>query len=54
MKKFCLCLALMGLMGLSGQAFAIINTIDDVPASTLLLPYFEVDIADPVNGVNTL
>ena len=30
-----------------------IGTIDDVPAATLLLPYFEVDIAD-ANGVNTL
>jgi hypothetical protein len=54
MRKLCLCLALVSLLGLGGQAFAVINTIDDVPASTLLLPYFEVDIADPVNGVNTL
>jgi hypothetical protein len=54
MRKLCLCLALVGLLGVSGQAFALIGTIDDVPAATLLLPYFEVDIADPVNGVNTL
>jgi hypothetical protein len=53
MKKICLCLALASLVGLGGQAFAVINTIDDVPAATLLLPYFEVDIVDP-NGVNTL
>jgi hypothetical protein len=32
---------------------AVIGTIDDVPAATLLLPYFEVDIANP-NGVTTL
>ena len=36
-----------------GQAFAVIGTIDDVPAATLLLPYFEVDIANQ-NGINTL
>jgi hypothetical protein len=30
-----------------------ICTIDDVPAATLLLPYFEVDL-DRANGVNTL
>lgn len=52
MKKLCLCLALASLLGLGGQAFAVIGTIDDVPAATLLLPYFEVDIAN-ANGVNT-
>ncbi len=54
MKKICLCLALASLLGLGGQAFAVIGTIDDVPAATLLLPYFEVDVDDPVGGVNTL
>jgi hypothetical protein len=53
MKKLCLCLALMSLLGLGGQAFAVIDTIDAVPAATLLLPYFEVDIANG-NGINTL
>jgi hypothetical protein len=38
---------------MGGQAFAVIGTVDDVPAATLLLPYFEVDLADQ-NGVNTL
>jgi hypothetical protein len=38
---------------LAGVARAEIGTIDDVPAATLLLPYFEVDLDDP-NGVNTL
>src|SRR5215207_1587351 len=52
-KKLALCLALMALLGLGGQAFAVIGTIDDVPAATLLLPYFEVDIANQL-GVNTL
>jgi hypothetical protein len=53
MKKLCLCLALLSLLGLGGQAFAVIGTIDDVPAATLLLPYFELDLANQ-QGVNTL
>lgn len=52
-KKIALCLALVGLLGLGGEAVAEIGTIDDVPAATLLLPYFEVDLNDP-NGVTTL
>ena len=42
------CLLVMG-----NQAFATENAIDVVPAATLLLPYFEVDIASPL-GVTTL
>ena len=53
MKKIALCLALLGLLGLGGQALAVICTIDEVPAATLLLPYFEVDFSNP-NGANTL
>jgi hypothetical protein len=53
MKKITLCLALLGLLALGGQAIAEICTIDDVPAATLLLPYFEVNLNDP-NGVTTL
>jgi len=53
MKKLCLCLALLSLLGMGGQAFAVIGTIDDVPAATLLLPYFEVDLENAA-GVNTL
>src|SRR6185295_16836502 len=53
MKKTALCLALLGLLALGGQALAVICTIDDVPAATLLLPYFEVDLSNP-NGVTTL
>src|SRR4029078_1347230 len=53
MKKTALCLALLGLLALGGQAMAVICTIDDVPAATLLLPYFEVDLNNP-NGVTTL
>jgi hypothetical protein len=46
-------LALASLLGLGGQAFALIGTADVVPAATLLLPYFEVDLND-INGNNTL
>jgi hypothetical protein len=53
MKKAALFLALAGLLAVSGQAFAVICTIDDVPAATLLVPYFEVDLTNP-NGVTTL
>src|SRR6185295_9987057 len=53
MKRNVLCLALLALLALSGQASALICTVDDVPAATLLLPYFEVDLDNP-NGVTTL
>jgi hypothetical protein len=53
MKKIALCLALVSLLALGGSAIAEIGTIDDVPAATLLLPYFEVDLGNP-NGVTTL
>src|SRR6185295_7804914 len=53
MKRTVLCLVLLGLLALGGQAHALICTIDDVPAATLLLPYFEVDLSNP-NGVTTL
>lgn len=41
-KRVLVCLALVGLLAVGGQAFAEFGTIDDVPAATLLLPYFEV------------
>lgn len=53
MKKAIVGIALVGLMALGGQAFAEICTVDDVPAATLLLPYFEVDCSDP-NALTTL
>ncbi len=53
MRKLCLCLILMSLLGFGQEASAAIGTIDDVPAATLLLPYFELDIANQ-NGMNTL
>ena len=45
------CAALLVLC--AAPATAVIGTIDDVPASTLLLPYFEVDL-DDANGITTL
>jgi hypothetical protein len=57
MKKTVLGLALIGLLVLVGRASAIICTADDVPAATLLLPYFEVDLAtcaNPTPGITTL
>ncbi|HET9676338.1 MAG TPA: hypothetical protein VFP21_02405 [Solirubrobacterales bacterium] len=53
MKKTALCLALLGLLALGGQALAVICAIDEVPAATLLLPYFDVDLSNP-NGETTL
>jgi hypothetical protein len=53
MKRNVLCLALLGLLALGGQAIADICATDDVPAATLLLPYFEVAL-DDANGVQTL
>jgi hypothetical protein len=44
MKKIPVALVLVGLLALSGAAFAEIGTIDDVPAATLLLPYFECEL----------
>ncbi len=52
-KKLCVALGLLCLLGLTGPASAVIGTVDDVPAATLLLPYFEVDL-DSADGVNTL
>jgi len=55
-KKTFACLAIMGLLALGGSAFAEIGTIDDVPAATMLLPYFECELGSnlvPVTGGNT-
>ncbi len=52
MKKFFVPIALVALVGLGGQAAAEVGTIDNVPAATLLLPYFEVDLE--AGGTTTL
>jgi hypothetical protein len=44
---------ILSLLAVNGRAFAVIGTIDTVPAATLLLPYFEVDITHP-DGLDTL
>lgn len=42
MKKTITAIALASLLALAGQAFGTICAIDNVPAATLLIPYFEV------------
>ncbi len=55
MKRLALVLTLLSLLVMGGQAFAEDCTIDAVPAATLLVPYFEVDLsAPPGEGVDTL
>src|SRR5215203_1126149 len=44
---------LLALLVAAAPAGAAVGTIDNVPAATLLLPYFEVDL-DNANGINTL
>jgi hypothetical protein len=53
MKKAVLAAVLGSSITMVAPARAEIGTIDAVPAATLLLPYFEVDLAN-VNGVTTL
>ena len=54
MKKLALVLAFasISVFAACGVARAEIGTADQVPAATLLLPYFEVDLADP-STINT-
>jgi hypothetical protein len=53
MKRAALLLVLLCSLGMVGPANAVICTVDAVPAATLLLPYFEVDLGNP-NGITTL
>jgi hypothetical protein len=53
MARVALGLVLAGLLVAAAPAAAVICTIDAVPAATLLLPYFEVDLNNP-NGLTTL
>lgn len=52
LRKLWALVAVIGLLA-SPAAIAVIGTIDVAPAATLLIPYFEVDTANP-NGVTTL
>lgn len=53
-KKIILSLALVSLLALGVPASAELCTIDAVPAATLLLPYFEVDLGAGPSGPTTL
>src|SRR5258708_13301641 len=53
MNRVVLFLVLVGAIALAAPMSAVICTIDAVPAATLLLPYFEVDLNNP-NGLTTL
>ena len=53
MKKTILVFALIALVGLGGQAFAELDTVDTVPAATLLIPYFQVDVSDTSCSTST-
>jgi hypothetical protein len=46
MRRLVLLLLACGALAWSGPAAAVICAVDDVPAATLLLPYFEVDLAN--------
>jgi len=52
-KLSAVAVALLLILGVSGVARADVGTIDAVPAATLLLPYFEVDLSNP-SGKTTL
>ncbi|MDA8019886.1 MAG: hypothetical protein MPN21_20795 [Thermoanaerobaculia bacterium] len=53
MKRLALVLMVSTLLLVGGPAIAEMCTIDAVPAATLLLPYFEVDL-NSSNGTNTI
>jgi len=53
MKKVVSLALVLAALGWTAPAFAKIGTIDNVPAATLLAPYFEVDL-NSLTGVNTL
>ncbi|HKI85993.1 MAG TPA: hypothetical protein VKA53_04530, partial [Thermoanaerobaculia bacterium] len=52
-KKVVALLAVAALVALVGPAFSATCTMDQVPAATLLLPYFQVDLSSST-GVDTL
>jgi hypothetical protein len=53
MKRVVALALVLAMLGWAVPARALIGTVDQVPAATLLLPYFEVDL-DDANGVQTL
>jgi hypothetical protein len=53
MARVALGLVMAGLLLVAAPVMAVICTVDAVPAATLLVPYFEVDLNNP-NGLTTL
>ena len=53
MKRLMAIALVVTVLGWTVPARAVIATVDQVPAATLLLPYFEVDLDNP-NGITTL
>lgn len=53
MKRIAIYTVLLALWGYGSRANAELGAIDEVPAATLLVPYFEVDL-DDANGTDTL
>jgi hypothetical protein len=53
MKRVVAVTLVLAMLGWAVPAPALIGTVDQVPAATLLLPYFEVNL-DDANGVQTL
>jgi hypothetical protein len=53
MKRVIAVALVLAMVAWAVPARAVIGTIDEVPAATLLLPYFEVDLNNP-NGLTTL
>ena len=53
MKRIAIALALLAGLACAAPARAEFGTADPVPAATLLLPYFEVDLGN-TNGADTL
>lgn len=58
MKRSILIIAALALACLGNQAFAALDSVDTVPAATLLVPYFQVDVSDEAcassSGLTTL
>jgi hypothetical protein len=53
MKRVLALALVLAMLGWTPAAHAVIGTIDEVPAASLLFPYFEVDLNNP-NGLTTL
>jgi hypothetical protein len=52
MRRLAVAVVILGLVGATGPAAAVIGAMDEIPAATLLVPYFEVSL--DADGVTTL